>query len=190
MFRTASLQLGLFRINTSPVSSSTDWQAAFGFGSYKQQQEGNMGFNPFDVTCRAPADLIEKDLCVKDSFSSSLSPSFFPHRTHRPLLNKGLGPQRGLPFSSQVPHSPCPPESAPSDRRLQHLQLPHSPFFIIIIIVIIIFVIFILLLLHHLFSVWSVLDGFHLHSQSTSLHLKQQLLGSYSAASHTTALSW
>lgn len=75
-----------------PVSSSTDWQAAFGFGSSKQQQEDDLGFDPFDVTRRALADLIEKELCVGDS---SLSPNSFPHRSHRPLLNKGLCPPCG-----------------------------------------------------------------------------------------------
>lgn len=32
-----------------PVSSSTDWQAAFDFGSNKQPED-NLGFDPFDVS--------------------------------------------------------------------------------------------------------------------------------------------
>lgn len=92
--------------DTIPVSSSTDWQAAFGFGSSKQQQqEDDLGFDPFDITRRALADLIEKELSVEDSFSSSLSPSFLPHRNHKPLLNKGLGPPGGLPLSNHHLHS-------------------------------------------------------------------------------------
>lgn len=80
------------------MSSSTDWQAAFGFGSSKQQQqEDDLGFDPFDITRRALADLIEKELSVEDSFSSSLSTCSFPHRTHGHLLNKGLGTPGGLP---------------------------------------------------------------------------------------------
>ncbi|KAA8580418.1 hypothetical protein FQN60_005953 [Etheostoma spectabile] len=74
--------------NTMPVSSSTDWQAAFGFGSSNQQQDDDLGFDPFDVTRRALADLIEKELSVEDSFGSA-------HRT--------LGPLGGFAPSQHVP---------------------------------------------------------------------------------------
>ncbi|KAG7268895.1 hypothetical protein CRUP_021790, partial [Coryphaenoides rupestris] len=58
----------LFASDTIPVSSSTDWQAAFGFGSSskQQQQDDDLGFDPFDVTRKALADLIEKELSVQD----------------------------------------------------------------------------------------------------------------------------
>ncbi|XP_022605227.1 CCR4-NOT transcription complex subunit 4-like isoform X5 [Seriola dumerili] len=104
---TAPEPQSLFTSDTIPVSSSTDWQAAFGFGSSKQQQqEDDLGFDPFDVTRRGLADLIEKELCVEDSFSSSLTPpSFLPHRNHKHLLNKGLGPPGGPPPSHHLPHS-------------------------------------------------------------------------------------
>uniref|UniRef100_A0A8C4PYG1 CCR4-NOT transcription complex, subunit 4a n=1 Tax=Eptatretus burgeri TaxID=7764 RepID=A0A8C4PYG1_EPTBU len=48
---------------TIPVASSTDWQAAFGFGA-STQQEDDLGFDPFDVTSKALADLMEKELRV------------------------------------------------------------------------------------------------------------------------------
>ncbi|XP_029318018.1 CCR4-NOT transcription complex subunit 4 [Cottoperca gobio] len=119
---TAPEPQSLFTSDTMPVSSSTDWQAAFGFGSSKQQQEDDLGFDPFDITRRALADLIEKELSVEDSFSSSLSPSSFSHRTHRPLLNRSLGPPGGLPLPNHLP----PPH------HFSHHQHPHrgdySPF--------------------------------------------------------------
>lgn len=59
---------------TIPVSSSTDWQAAFGFGSSSKQQDDDLGFDPFDVTRKALADLIEKELSVQDQSPSSPGP--------------------------------------------------------------------------------------------------------------------
>uniref|UniRef100_A0AAY5KTH5 CCR4-NOT transcription complex subunit 4 n=1 Tax=Esox lucius TaxID=8010 RepID=A0AAY5KTH5_ESOLU len=82
----------LFTSDTIPVSSSTDWQAAFGFGSSKQQtSEDDLGFDPFDITRKALADLIEKELSVQDSLPS-LSPF---HPSHTPI-KPGLGPPGGL----------------------------------------------------------------------------------------------
>ncbi|KAJ7987969.1 hypothetical protein DPEC_G00318770 [Dallia pectoralis] len=82
----------LFTSDTIPVSSSTDWQAAFGFGSSKQQtSEDDLGFDPFDITRKALADLIEKELSVQDSLPA-LSP-FHPHHT---ALKPGCGPPGGL----------------------------------------------------------------------------------------------
>ncbi|KAG8005842.1 CCR4-NOT transcription complex subunit 4 [Nibea albiflora] len=107
------LPSGLSGFPSSPHSNA-DWPtapepqslftSAFGFGSSKQQQqEDDLGFDPFDITRRALADLIEKELSVEDSFSSSMSPSSF--RTHGPLLNKGLGPPGGLRLPNHVPSS-------------------------------------------------------------------------------------
>lgn len=109
---------------TIPVSSSTDWQAAFGFGSTQQQpQEDDLGFDPFDITRKALADLIEKELSVQDSFCSPLSPGSFPHRARGPPLNslptKGLSPPEGLP-----PPSHFLPTSGLPHRFSQH-QHPH-----------------------------------------------------------------
>uniref|UniRef100_A0A3B4VKK9 CCR4-NOT transcription complex subunit 4 n=1 Tax=Seriola dumerili TaxID=41447 RepID=A0A3B4VKK9_SERDU len=64
----------LFTSDTIPVSSSTDWQAAFGFGSSTKQQDDDLGFDPFDVTRKALADLIEKELSVQDQSPSSPGP--------------------------------------------------------------------------------------------------------------------
>lgn len=112
---TAPEPQSLFTSDTIPVSSSTDWQAAFGFGSSKQQQDDDLGFDPFDITRKALADLIEKELSVEDSFSSSFSSSSFPYRTHRPLPNKGLGPLGGHRLTNHHP---------PSHHVSQH-QHPH-----------------------------------------------------------------
>ncbi|KAM9334589.1 CCR4-NOT transcription complex subunit 4 [Symphorus nematophorus] len=112
---TAPEPQSLFTSDTIPVSSSTDWQAAFGFGSSKQQQEDDLGFDPFDITRKALADLIEKELSVEDSLASSLSPASFPHRTHRPLLNKGPRPPGGFRLPNHLP---------PSHHFSQH-QHPH-----------------------------------------------------------------
>ncbi|XP_069619280.1 CCR4-NOT transcription complex subunit 4 isoform X3 [Ranitomeya imitator] len=69
---TAPEPQSLFTSETIPVSSSTDWQAAFGFGSSKQQED-DLGFDPFDITRKALADLIEKELSVQDQ--PALSPT-------------------------------------------------------------------------------------------------------------------
>ncbi|KAM3926581.1 CCR4-NOT transcription complex subunit 4 isoform 6-T6 [Leptodactylus fuscus] len=79
---TAPEPQSLFTSETIPVSSSTDWQAAFGFGSSKQQED-DLGFDPFDITRKALADLIEKELSVQDQ--PALSPTSLqnpsPHTT-------------------------------------------------------------------------------------------------------------
>uniref|UniRef100_UPI003AAFFF2A CCR4-NOT transcription complex subunit 4 isoform X8 n=1 Tax=Centroberyx gerrardi TaxID=166262 RepID=UPI003AAFFF2A len=117
---TAPEPQSLFTSDTIPVSSSTDWQAAFGFGSSKQQQqEDDLGFDPFDITRKALADLIEKELSVQDSFTSSLSPGSFPHSPHGLLPTKGLGPPGGL-----LPSNHFPPNSGLPHRFSQH-QHPH-----------------------------------------------------------------
>uniref|UniRef100_A0A8C9ZJB2 CCR4-NOT transcription complex subunit 4 n=1 Tax=Sander lucioperca TaxID=283035 RepID=A0A8C9ZJB2_SANLU len=86
----------LFTSDTIPVSSSTDWQAAFGFGSSSKQQDDDLGFDPFDVTRKALADLIEKELSVQDQ--SPLSPGLLSHggNNHGP----GLPPLNPNPSSS------------------------------------------------------------------------------------------
>lgn len=73
---------------TIPVSSSTDWQAAFGFGSSKQQED-DLGFDPFDVTRKALADLIEKELSVQDQ--PSLSPTSLQNPSPHTTAAKGPG---------------------------------------------------------------------------------------------------
>ncbi|KAF3819376.1 hypothetical protein GH733_013526 [Mirounga leonina] len=73
---------------TIPVSSSTDWQAAFGFGSSKQPED-DLGFDPFDVTRKALADLIEKELSVQDQ--PSLSPTSLQNSSSHTTMAKGPG---------------------------------------------------------------------------------------------------
>ncbi|KAM6986499.1 CCR4-NOT transcription complex subunit 4 isoform 1-T1 [Aplochiton taeniatus] len=118
----------LFTSDSIPVSSSTDWQAAFGFGSSTKQQQSDddLGFDPFDITRKALADLIEKELSVQDSFPSALSdPDPFHHGPLHSLPlpsllppNKGgFGPPGGLP-----PHNHFPMNSGYSQP--QHSQRP------------------------------------------------------------------
>lgn len=73
---------------TIPVASSTDWQAAFGFGSSKQPED-DLGFDPFDVTRKALADLIEKELSVQDQ--PSLSPTSLQNSSSHTTTAKGPG---------------------------------------------------------------------------------------------------
>lgn len=80
--------LFLFSTETIPVSSSTDWQAAFGFGSSKQPED-DLGFDPFDVTRKALADLIEKELSVQDQ--PSLSPTSLQNSSSHTTTAKGPG---------------------------------------------------------------------------------------------------
>lgn len=93
---TAPEPQSLFTSETIPVSSSTDWQAAFGFGSSKQQED-DLGFDPFDITRKALADLIEKELSVQDQ--PALSPTSLqnpsPHTTAK-------GPGSGFLHPSTV----------------------------------------------------------------------------------------
>ncbi|XP_072211914.1 CCR4-NOT transcription complex subunit 4 isoform X6 [Excalfactoria chinensis] len=85
---TAPEPQSLFTSETIPVSSSTDWQAAFGFGSSKQQED-DLGFDPFDVTRKALADLIEKELSVQDQ--PSLSPTSLQNPSPHTTTAKGPG---------------------------------------------------------------------------------------------------
>ncbi|XP_028661088.1 CCR4-NOT transcription complex subunit 4 isoform X3 [Erpetoichthys calabaricus] len=104
---TAPEPQSLFTSETIPVSSSTDWQAAFGFGSSKQQED-DLGFDPFDITRKALADLIEKELSVQDQ--SPLSPGSLHNPLHLPT-SKGLGASfmhSGTPSNANIPNSVLP----------------------------------------------------------------------------------
>uniref|UniRef100_UPI00398EF210 CCR4-NOT transcription complex subunit 4-like isoform X2 n=1 Tax=Pristiophorus japonicus TaxID=55135 RepID=UPI00398EF210 len=87
---TAPEPQSLFTSETIPVSSSTDWQAAFGFGSSKQQED-DLGFDPFDITRKALADLIEKELSVQDQPSNTGLTSPTSLQTPPQTANKGIG---------------------------------------------------------------------------------------------------
>ncbi|XP_078424663.1 CCR4-NOT transcription complex subunit 4 isoform X3 [Cetorhinus maximus] len=87
---TAPEPQSLFTSETIPVSSSTDWQAAFGFGSSKQQED-DLGFDPFDITRKALADLIEKELSVQDQPSNTGLTSPTSLQNPPQTANKGIG---------------------------------------------------------------------------------------------------
>uniref|UniRef100_A0A8C1IIF8 CCR4-NOT transcription complex subunit 4 n=1 Tax=Cyprinus carpio TaxID=7962 RepID=A0A8C1IIF8_CYPCA len=121
---TAPEPQSLFTSDTIPVASSTDWQAAFGFGSSAKQQDDDLGFDPFDVTRKALADLIEKEHSVQDKASFPMtgtkSAPVFPHG---PIL----GPIHNAPSMKvplQLPTSShfAPNSSLPSRG---YSQLPH-----------------------------------------------------------------
>lgn len=92
--------------DTIPVSSSTDWQAAFGFGSSSKQQDDDLGFDPFDVTRKALADLIEKELSVQDQSPSSPGP-LTQGSNHGPSLPpSNPNPSASHHFPSGLPRVP------------------------------------------------------------------------------------
>uniref|UniRef100_A0A3Q4N5Z1 CCR4-NOT transcription complex, subunit 4a n=1 Tax=Neolamprologus brichardi TaxID=32507 RepID=A0A3Q4N5Z1_NEOBR len=96
----------LFTSDTIPVSSSTDWQAAFGFGSSSKQQDDDLGFDPFDVTRKALADLIEKELSVQDQSPSSPGP-LTQGSNHGPSLPpSNPNPSASHHFPSGLPRVP------------------------------------------------------------------------------------
>lgn len=94
------------------MSSSTDWQAAFGFGSSSKQQDDDLGFDPFDVTRKALADLIEKELSVQDQ--SPASPGSF---------SQGSGPPPPPPNPGASHHFPS---SLPRLPQLHHRPVYNS----------------------------------------------------------------
>ncbi|XP_024141909.1 CCR4-NOT transcription complex subunit 4 isoform X2 [Oryzias melastigma] len=119
----------IFTSDTIPVSSSTDWQAAFGFGSSTKQQDDDLGFDPFDVTRKALADLIEKELSVQDQ--SPLSPGPLAQgANHGPnLLPSNPSSSHhfpsGLPRLHQLHHRPM--FSFPSGHNSQASQQQQPP---------------------------------------------------------------
>ncbi|XP_058842288.1 CCR4-NOT transcription complex subunit 4-like isoform X2 [Acipenser ruthenus] len=119
---TAPEPQSLFTSETIPVSSSTDWQAAFGFGSSKQQED-DLGFDPFDITRKALADLIEKELSVQDQ--SPLSPGSLHNPLHGPSVN---GPGAGFMHSTTAPSNPNFPNSVLPQRfpQFQHRAMYNS----------------------------------------------------------------
>ncbi|XP_069484878.1 CCR4-NOT transcription complex subunit 4 isoform X4 [Ambystoma mexicanum] len=97
---TAPEPQSLFTSETIPVSSSTDWQAAFGFGSSKPQED-ELGFDPFDITRKALADLIEKELSVQDQ--PSLSPTSLQNPSpHTTAKGPGSGYQHPTPPTNSL----------------------------------------------------------------------------------------
>uniref|UniRef100_A0A672K0N5 CCR4-NOT transcription complex subunit 4 n=1 Tax=Sinocyclocheilus grahami TaxID=75366 RepID=A0A672K0N5_SINGR len=111
---TAPEPQSLFTSDTIPVSSSTDWQAAFGFGSSAKQQDDDLGFDPFDVTRKALADLIEKELSVQDKASLPMTGRKSVPLHNAPSMKGPLQPPTSSHFApnsslpsrgfSQLPH--------------------------------------------------------------------------------------
>ncbi|KAF7707582.1 hypothetical protein HF521_018800 [Silurus meridionalis] len=111
----------LFTSETIPVSSSTDWQAAFGFGSSakQQQQEDDL----------ALADLIEKELSVQEPLprSTSLIPNGQPRLP--PLQHRGLYNSFSLPAHAQGSPARQPWMGLPTRNNLAHINhIAHSHF--------------------------------------------------------------
>lgn len=79
---------------TIPVSSSTDWQAAFGFGQQnknKDWQDDDLGFDPLEESSRGLADLLEKENGQKQnsaklphSYDSQKYPGMHTHNRMMP----------------------------------------------------------------------------------------------------------
>lgn len=117
-------QFVLIPTETIPVSSSTDWQAAFGFGSSTKQQDDDLGFDPFDVTRKALADIIENELHVQDkiSFPTTLAPGF-PHGPFLGTLHNAASKNPLHPPTS----SHFPPNSSLPSRGFS--QAPHRTFY-------------------------------------------------------------
>ena len=73
--------------DTIPVSSTTDWQAAFGFSSANtgESHDDDLGFDPWDESTKALADLIEKENYssasqhLHDQRMKNLPPGFAPN---------------------------------------------------------------------------------------------------------------
>ncbi|KAL5007338.1 hypothetical protein ScPMuIL_016144 [Solemya velum] len=91
---------------TIPVSSTTDWQTAFGFGPTKKEtQDDDLGFDPWDESAKGLADLIEKE-SGNDRFSMPHYPQI-PHSSHgsiqssRPLKHP---PTHNLPPGFSLSH--------------------------------------------------------------------------------------
>lgn len=121
--------LFFYLTDTIPVASSTDWQAAFGFGSSTKQQEDDLGFDPFDITSKALANLIETELSVQDKTLLPMrhvtpAPGFPPH------IPSSLHSAKGtmLPPASSA-HTPLNCGLAPRafPHHLQHPQLSQRP---------------------------------------------------------------
>ena len=96
--------------DTIPVSSSTDWQAAFGFGQQnknKDWQDDDLGFDPLEESSRGLADLLEKENGQKQQNSAKLQQNYdgqkfhgMPPHNRMMLRNFPQNPPPGLNFFS------------------------------------------------------------------------------------------
>ncbi|XP_070565330.1 CCR4-NOT transcription complex subunit 4-like [Ptychodera flava] len=78
----------LFGNDTLPITSSTNWQEAFGFSSLKDKQEDDLGFDPWDESSKGLAEIMEKELQLNSSpptnSTTNSAPSSLADRTHPP----------------------------------------------------------------------------------------------------------
>ncbi|XP_077978128.1 CCR4-NOT transcription complex subunit 4-like isoform X2 [Glandiceps talaboti] len=74
----------VFGQDTLPISSSTNWQEAFGFSSLKDSKEDDLGFDPWDESSKGLAEIMEKELQLNSSPPNMNSTSAPPDRTHIP----------------------------------------------------------------------------------------------------------
>lgn len=93
-----------------PVSSSTDWSAAFGFKN-KEPPDDDLGFDPCTESCKGLADLIEKENGANWSQSQaqmcSVGHEQFSFATHVPQQLQGSVPgpsQHSLPPGFSLNH--------------------------------------------------------------------------------------
>nr|XP_006816490.1 PREDICTED: CCR4-NOT transcription complex subunit 4-like isoform X2 [Saccoglossus kowalevskii] len=75
-------QDSMFGNDTLPISSSTNWQEAFGFTSIKDKQEDELGFDPWDESSKGLAEIMEKELQLNSTENNRASPE--PDRTQPP----------------------------------------------------------------------------------------------------------
>ncbi|XP_064601615.1 CCR4-NOT transcription complex subunit 4-like isoform X2 [Liolophura sinensis] len=90
---------------TIPVSTTTDWQAAFGFSSKtKDIQDDDLGFDPWDESSKALADLMEKENGPNLVGHSSSNPHMSPRQmsgqhNHMNQMSGGLSIPPGFSLS-------------------------------------------------------------------------------------------
>lgn len=122
--------------DTIPVSSSTDWQAAFGFGQQnknKDWQDDDLGFDPLEESSRGLADLLEKENGQKQQNSAKLQQNYdgqkfhgmpphnrmmlpnFPQNPPPGFTHCQMQPQVQNPVSQSVLGSRTTPMFAPTD---------------------------------------------------------------------------
>ncbi|KAL3841933.1 hypothetical protein ACJMK2_020015 [Sinanodonta woodiana] len=106
-------------LDTIPVSSTTDWQEAFGFGpmSKEPNNDDDLGFDPLEESSRGLADLIEKENGCRQGM-----PSFRPCSTHHQVFHPKY-PFHGPPPHSRTLHTQHPqPQNLPPGFSLSHIQ--------------------------------------------------------------------
>ncbi|KAI8506749.1 CCR4-NOT transcription complex subunit 4 [Branchiostoma belcheri] len=97
--------LGLSNDSLPVESTDTDWQAAFGFGT-SSKQEDDLGFDPWDESAKALADLMEKELKTeagggRDEFPRGRDPQHHSMPNH--FQQHYNNPSQLPPATSQLP---------------------------------------------------------------------------------------